>query len=56
MQSDTNAFKKFFGMILNEGLFVAPSQYEAMFLSSRHTKDDLDKTILIIKKAIEKLF
>lgn len=56
MQSNTNIFKEFFGIALNEGLFLAPSQYEAMFLSSKHTKDDLDKTILIIKKAMESIF
>ncbi len=56
MKSDANLFKKFFGIALNEGLFIAPSQYEAMFLSSAHTQTDLDKTIFVIKKAIKKLF
>lgn len=56
MKSDTNLFKKFFGNVLSEGLFIAPSQYEAMFFSSKHTKEDLDKTVLIIKIALNKLF
>ncbi|MHB8282991.1 MAG: glutamate-1-semialdehyde 2,1-aminomutase, partial [bacterium] len=38
MKSDTGLFNKFFGIALNNGLFIAPSQYEAMFLSSKHSK------------------
>ncbi len=53
MKSDTGMFQKFFKTALNEGLFIAPSQYEAMFLSSGHTKADLDKTAFIIKKAVK---
>jgi glutamate-1-semialdehyde 2,1-aminomutase len=55
MEADTEQFKKFFRIILNEGLFTAPSQYEAMFLSSAHSKEDLDKTLSIIKKATEQV-
>lgn len=56
MKSDANKFKKFFRTALSEGLFIAPSQYEAMFLSSRHTNPDLDKTVSIIKKAVKECF
>ena len=52
MNSDTNSFKEFFAAILNEGIFMAPSQYEAMFLSSKHTKSDLDNTVSIISKIL----
>ena len=55
MKSDANMFKKFFKTVLNDGLFIAPSQYEAMFLSSRHTKADLDKTVFVIKKAVKEV-
>ena len=55
MKSDTELFKKFFGIALNDGLFIAPSQYEAMFLSSKHTKADLDKTVFVIKKAVKEV-
>ncbi len=53
MKSDTEKFKKFFRLVLNEGLFIAPSQYEAMFLSSKHTKSDIDRTVSIISKAVK---
>jgi glutamate-1-semialdehyde 2,1-aminomutase len=53
MKSDTGRFKEFFASALNGGLFIAPSQYEAMFLSSKHTQSDLDKTIAIILESLE---
>lgn len=53
MRSNTILFKKFFGAALNGGLFIAPSQYEAMFLSSQHTRADLDKTAYVIIKAVK---
>ena len=53
MKSNTGLFKKFFGAALNGGLFIAPSQYEAMFLSSKHTRTDLDKTAAVIIKAVK---
>ncbi|MHB1680448.1 MAG: glutamate-1-semialdehyde 2,1-aminomutase [bacterium] len=55
MQSNTAKFKKFFGMLIKEGIFAAPSQYEALFLSSVHTKEDINKTVEIIKKAVKKI-
>ena len=56
MKSDINRFKEFFASVLNAGMFMAPSQYEAMFLSSKHTKSDIDKTVSIISEAINKIF
>lgn len=38
-------FKKFFSEMLNQGIYLAPSAYEAMFISLAHTKADLEKTI-----------
>jgi glutamate-1-semialdehyde 2,1-aminomutase len=43
-RSDTNAFKDFFWHMLRQGIYLAPSQYEAGFISSVHTEEDLDKT------------
>ena len=51
MKSDLKKFKKFFAAALENGLFIAPSQYEAMFLSSKHYKTDLDRTISVILKS-----
>jgi len=38
-------FKKFFSEMLDQGIYLAPSAYEAMFISLAHTKNDLNKTI-----------
>ena len=42
--SDTEAFKAFFWHMLSRGVYLAPSQYEAGFISAAHSEDDLDKT------------
>lgn len=43
--SDTKAFGKYFAYMLNHGVHLAPSQFEAMFLSTSHTMEDINKTI-----------
>jgi glutamate-1-semialdehyde 2,1-aminomutase len=43
-RSDTEAFKDFFWHMLSRGVYLAPSQYEAGFISAAHTDEDLDKT------------
>ena len=45
-------FKKFFAEMLRCGIYLAPSAYEAMFVSLAHTQQDIEKTI----KAAEKSF
>src|SRR5918998_501044 len=42
--SDTGAFKDFFWHMLSCGVYLAPSQYEAGFLSAAHSEEDLEKT------------
>jgi len=43
--TDIKMFKKFFSEMLNQGIYLAPSAYEAMFISLAHTQEDLKKTI-----------
>jgi glutamate-1-semialdehyde 2,1-aminomutase len=43
-RSDTALFKDFFWHMLSRGVYLAPSQYEAGFISAAHTDEDLDKT------------
>ena len=43
-RSDTKAFKEFFWHMLRHGIYLAPSQYEAGFISSVHSEEDLEKT------------
>ena len=43
--SDTNAFATFFRGMLDEGIYLAPSQFETGFVSIAHSSEDLDRTI-----------
>ncbi|MBA4348982.1 MAG: glutamate-1-semialdehyde-2,1-aminomutase [Thermodesulfovibrio sp.] len=43
--SDTERFARFFRGMLNKGIYLAPSQFEAGFISLAHTKADIDKTV-----------
>jgi glutamate-1-semialdehyde 2,1-aminomutase len=50
-KSDTDAFGKFFRSMLESGVYLPPSQYEAAFLSAAHTDDDVQRTITAAKQA-----
>ncbi len=45
VKSDTKLYGKYFHEMLNRGIYFPPAQFEALFVSSVHSKDDLDKTI-----------
>ncbi len=44
-KSDTQAFGKFHNAMLERGIYLPPSQYEAMFMSAAHTESDIQQTI-----------
>ena len=44
-RSDTQAFGKFHRAMLERGVYLPPSQYEAMFMSAAHTDSDIQQTI-----------
>ncbi|HEY1465253.1 MAG TPA: glutamate-1-semialdehyde 2,1-aminomutase [Terriglobales bacterium] len=48
---DTAAFGKFFRSMLDSGIYLPPSQFEAAFLSASHTREDVEKTIAAAKNA-----
>jgi glutamate-1-semialdehyde 2,1-aminomutase len=50
-KSNTEAFGKFFRAMLDRGVYLAPSQYEAAFLGSTHTEEDIQRTIAAAKVA-----
>jgi len=54
-QCNIDQFKKFFHGMLDEGIYMAPSAYEAGFVSAAHTMDDLQKTIEIAEKVLATL-
>ncbi len=45
MKSDAKKFKKFFSYLLKKGIFVAPSQFEVVFLSNAHTNADFNDAL-----------
>jgi glutamate-1-semialdehyde 2,1-aminomutase len=50
-KSDTEKFGKFFRHMLDRGVYLPPSQYEAAFLGAAHTEDDVQRTIAAAKQA-----
>jgi glutamate-1-semialdehyde 2,1-aminomutase len=42
--SDTETFKDFFWHMISRGVYVAPSQYEAGFISAAHSEEDLERS------------
>ena len=55
VKSDTKMYGKYFHEMLNRGIYLAPAQFEALFVSTVHTNDDLDKTINAHKESLELL-
>jgi len=51
-KADTKKFTKLFATLLKNGVFVAPSQFETVFLSDAHTTDDLHKTLEAYEKSL----
>jgi glutamate-1-semialdehyde 2,1-aminomutase len=51
-QCDTARFGRFFRGMLDQGIYLAPSQFEAAFLSAAHTEDDIDRTIAAARAAV----
>ena len=50
--SDTDKFSVWFNSMLSQGIYLAPSQYEAVFVSDAHTDEDIEKTIACAEKAM----
>ncbi len=53
MECDKARFNQFFHSMLAEGVYLAPSAYEAGFVSSTHTAGDIEKTVAAAGKAFE---
>jgi len=53
VKSDTALYGKYFHEMLNRGIYLAPAQFEALFVSTAHSKEDLDKTIKAHEEALK---
>ena len=55
MKSDRARFAKFFHCLLAQGVYLAPSQFEAGFISTAHTTSDIDQTWTAAAKILRRL-
>jgi len=55
MACDTERFKKFFHHMLDRGIYLAPSAFEAGFISTAHSDADIDKTIDAANESFKQL-
>ncbi|MGZ8239075.1 MAG: glutamate-1-semialdehyde 2,1-aminomutase [Methylobacter sp.] len=55
MQCDQDLFKRFFHAMLEQGVYLAPSAFEAGFVSAAHSDEDLDKTLDIAEAVFKHL-
>ena len=55
MKSDREKFAKYFHGMLESGVYLAPSQFEAGFISAAHNKEDIDKTVSAALKVMKQL-
>ena len=55
MQCDKEKFNRFFHAMLDEGVYLAPSAFEAGFVSAAHSADDIGKTIAAASRVFAKL-
>ncbi len=53
VKSDTELYGKYYHQMLQRGIYLAPAQFESLFVSTAHTVDDLDKTIKAHKESLE---
>lgn len=53
--TDGEMFGRFFKLMLNEGICLAPSKYEAWFVTIAHTDEDIDETIRAVEKSFSQL-
>jgi glutamate-1-semialdehyde 2,1-aminomutase len=52
-KSDTKQYGEFFRNMLERGVFLAPSQYEAAFISAAHTDADIDHTLAAVRESLK---
>ena len=50
---DTKFFKRYFNALLEEGVYIAPSQFEVGFMSAIHSDEEIDQTIAVSLKALK---
>ena len=54
-KSNLDYFAKYYQEMANQGIYLPPSQFEGLFLSTAHTMEDIEKTIAAAEIAFSKL-
>jgi glutamate-1-semialdehyde 2,1-aminomutase len=54
-ESDCELFARFFAGLLKRGIYVAPSQFEAGFLSAAHSREDLERTLEAVRASLAEI-
>ena len=52
--SDVNKYADYFRYMLHHGIYLAPAQFEAMFLSDAHTREDLENMLDVFQAYVMK--
>ncbi len=55
LTSNTEAYAKFFRKMLEQGVYLAPSQFEVAFMSTAHTDEDIEKTVRAAEVAFKEV-
>ena len=55
-ESDTERFARYFRAMLARGIYLAPSQYEAAFLSAAHDTEQVDRIIVAARESLVEAF
>ena len=54
--ADTDRFGRFFRGMLEEGIYLAPSAFEALFLCTAHTQDDMERLVAATARVLDRVF
>ncbi|HAR97838.1 MAG TPA: aspartate aminotransferase family protein, partial [Syntrophus sp. (in: bacteria)] len=54
LKADVAAYARWWRAMLAEGIYLAPSQFEAAFVSFAHTDEDLERTLAACARALDK--
>jgi glutamate-1-semialdehyde 2,1-aminomutase len=55
VSSDTKLFANYFQEMLIQGIYLPPAQFEAFFISTAHSDDDINKTIEVQREVFRKI-
>lgn len=53
--ADLKIFRRFYRLMLEDGIYFVPSEFEANFISFSHKEKDIDKTVDALKRALERI-